>query len=270
MLPLFENLKVTEPIENVFIGEMIIKGRKSFPPGLIKDIHDFFIFVSNKENKNGQNRFLVLKGEEGSDVFNFGGDLNLFLDLVEKKDIASLKLYGKQCIDIEYMSLKAKYNQMTTVAVLNGETRGGGLEAALACDIIIGEKGYLVSLPETKLGFFPGMGAFEFLTKKIGVRKAKEFILSGESFSNEELYEKGIIDFLSEKGQSHNDLLNVIKKERKEQSKFNSIRKIEDRLSPITYEELMDSVSIWSECIVNISESNKRFIKKMISLQNNK
>ena len=49
---------------------------------------------------------------------------------------------------------------MPTIAVLNGEVLGGGLELALACDFRIADSLYCksVGLPEVKIGVLPGKG----------------------------------------------------------------------------------------------------------------
>ena len=263
-IPKFNQLEIREPIENVFIGEMKISGMKSFNLDFINELTDFFLYVHTKENIDNKNRFFVFKGEEGSGVFNLGGDLNLFLDLVEKKDTKALQLYGRQCVDLIYKSIQAKNSGMTTVALINGDAKGGGFESTLACDIIVAEKGYKIELPEIALGFFPGMGAFELLSKKIGIEKTKKFILSGKGKTTDELYELGVFDYLVEKGESEKELLKIVKKERANQKTYNSIRKISDRISDINYQDLIETVDLWVESILDISDKDKKIIGRIV------
>jgi len=260
----YQQLDIKEPIENVFIGEMKINGMKSFNLNFINDLTDFFMFVFEQKNKNRENRFFVFKGEEGSGVFNLGGDLRLFLELVEKKDILKLQTYGRQCVDLIYKSIQAKNAGMTTVALINGDAKGGGFESTLACDIIIAEKGYKIELPEIALGFFPGMGAFELLSKRIGIEETKKFILSGKGKTTDELYELGVFDYLVEKGESEKELLKIVKKERASQVTYNSVRKICDRLNPVFYHDLIETVDLWVDSILNISERDKKMINRVI------
>jgi len=268
-LPNYEQLEITEIMNNVFVGEMKINGRKSFNLNFIEDLTDFFMFVFSQKNNNNENRFFVFKGEENTGIFNMGGDLTLFLRLVDKKDIQELQSYGRKCIDLIYKSLKAKDSNMTTVALINGDARGGGFESCLACDIIIAEKGYSIQLPEIKLGFFPGMGAFQLLSKKIGPQKTKEIILSGKSYSTEELFNLGVFDFLVEKGQSQHKLIKIVKQERSSQVTFNSVRKIYDSLTHVTYDELIVTVDYWVDSILDLKDINKKMIKRVISKQDN-
>jgi len=260
----YQQLEIREPMENVFVGEMKINGRKSFNLNFINDLTDFFMFVYEQKNIDNKNRFFVFKGEEGSGIFNLGGDLKLFLELVEKKDILKLQMYGRQCVDLIYKSIQAKNSGMTTVALINGHAKGGGFESTLACDIIIAEKDYKIDLPEIALGFFPGMGAFELLTKRIGIVEAKKFIFSGKSKYTNELYELGVFDYLVERGKSEEELLNIVKKERASQTTYNSVRKICDRLNPVFYHDLIDTVDLWVDSILDISEENKSRINRVI------
>lgn len=66
------------------------------------------------------------------------------------------------------------------IAALNGDTMGGGLELALACDIRIGESGdFRYGNPEVRLGILPGAGATQRLSRLIGHAKAVDFVLRG-------------------------------------------------------------------------------------------
>jgi DSF synthase len=270
MYPTYKQLLISEPYENIFIGEMKINGRKSFNLNFIDDLTSFFMFVFSQENKLNENRVFAFKGEEGTGVFNMGGDLSLFLELVENKDILSLQQYGRKCVDLIYKSLKAKDSNMTTAALINGNALGGGFESTLACDIIIAEKDYKIQLPEIKLGFFPGMGAYELLNKRVGPKLTKEIIFSGKEYSTNELFELGVFDFLVEKGCSTEKLIEVIKKERKMQKTYNSLRKIIDREHSVDYSSLVHTIDLWVDSIISLSDNYKRKVERIITAQNNK
>jgi enoyl-CoA hydratase len=81
-----------------------------------------------------------------------------------------------------------------TIAALNGDTMGGGLEFTLACDIRIGERGdYRYGNPEVRLGIIPGAGASQRLSRLIGLGKAVDIILRGQVVPPEKALELGII-----------------------------------------------------------------------------
>tara|TARA_B100000315_G_scaffold257604_1_gene307000 strand:+ start:32768 stop:33553 length:786 start_codon:yes stop_codon:yes gene_type:complete len=83
-----------------------------------------------------------------------------------------------------------------TLAAINGTCFGGGLELALACDFrVMADQGF-IGLKETSLGIIPGAGGTQRLPKLIGVSKAKYWIFSAQSFTPEEAFEDGVIDWL--------------------------------------------------------------------------
>jgi enoyl-CoA hydratase/carnithine racemase len=80
-----------------------------------------------------------------------------------------------------------------TIAALNGDTMGGGLEFTLACDIRIGERGdYRYGNPEVRLGIIPGAGASQRLSRLIGLGKAIDIILRGRVLTPEDALAVGI------------------------------------------------------------------------------
>jgi enoyl-CoA hydratase len=80
------------------------------------------------------------------------------------------------------------------IAAVNGYALGGGLELALACDIIYASEKARIGLPEVTLGIIPGFGGTQRLARRIGTGKAKELIFTGKTVTGLEAYELGIVD----------------------------------------------------------------------------
>ena len=78
------------------------------------------------------------------------------------------------------------------IAVIQGFALGGGLELALACDILLMEENTKIGLPEVTLSLFPSFGGTQRLTRAIGFYKAKEMILTGNFYTAEEAYSIGL------------------------------------------------------------------------------
>jgi len=70
------------------------------------------------------------------------------------------------------------------VAVLNGAALGGGLELALACDVVLARAGAKLGQPEIRLGVFPPAAA-ALMPRRIGVQRAMDLILTGRTITAE-------------------------------------------------------------------------------------
>src|SRR3990167_6783729 len=84
-------------------------------------------------------RHLVLSSDV-TGVFNFGGDLALFVLLVRAQDIDSLKMYGRRCIDLVWWLEHAAQRGVHTTVLVQGDTLGGGLESVLPFHKVIFER----------------------------------------------------------------------------------------------------------------------------------
>ena len=78
------------------------------------------------------------------------------------------------------------------IAAVNGFALGGGLELALACDLIIASDKARFGQPEINLGLIPGFGGTQRLPHRIGHNKARELIMTGEMFDAKTALELGL------------------------------------------------------------------------------
>ncbi len=84
------------------------------------------------------------------------------------------------------------------IAAINGFALGGGLELAAACTFRTASKNALLGLPEVKLGVIPGYGGTQRLPRLIGLGRAMEMILSGESINADEAWRIGLVNHVYE------------------------------------------------------------------------
>jgi enoyl-CoA hydratase/carnithine racemase len=87
-------------------------------------------------------------------------------------------------------------NAKPVIAAINGYAFGGGLEIALACDMILAAEGTKMGLPEINLNLIPGGGGTLRLSKKIGVNLANEMIMTGRTVLAEEMHRHGLVNYL--------------------------------------------------------------------------
>jgi enoyl-CoA hydratase len=81
------------------------------------------------------------------------------------------------------------------VAALNGDTGGGGCELSLACDKrFMADGDYSISQPEVLVGFPPGGGGTQRLTRMLGTSRALRICLDGGPLTPREAEEIGVVD----------------------------------------------------------------------------
>jgi enoyl-CoA hydratase/carnithine racemase len=79
------------------------------------------------------------------------------------------------------------------VVAINGHALGGGLELALAGDIILARAGVYLGNPEPKLGIMPGGGATQRLVRALGWYRAMRLLLTAEPITAETAAEWGLV-----------------------------------------------------------------------------
>lgn len=202
--------------------------------------------------------------------FNLGGDLNLFRHLIENRDREALQRYAYSCINVVYGMADACGRDVTTIALVQGEALGGGFEAALACNVLIAERGCKMGLPEILFNLFPGMGAYSFLSRRLDPARAKRMILSGTLYSAEELFDMGVVDELAEPGEGENLVREYVKQEKRRRNAYSALRKAERVHDPVTLEELTEIVDIWVDAALNIEDRDLRMIRRLVLRQTEK
>lgn len=80
------------------------------------------------------------------------------------------------------------------IAAVNGFALGGGLELALACDIIYAVDTAKFGLPEVKLGIYPGFGGTQRLPRIVGAARARELIFTGRVVGAAEAERWGLVN----------------------------------------------------------------------------
>ncbi|HSR02897.1 MAG TPA: crotonase/enoyl-CoA hydratase family protein [Methylophilaceae bacterium] len=202
-------------------------------------------------------------------IFNLGGDLSIFKQLILAKDRDGLLEYAELCID----NVWTFYNMqepVTTISLVQGQAMGGGFEAALSAHIMIAERSAVMGLPEVLFNLFPGMGALSFLSRKIGLPEAERLVRSGKTYTAEELYKIGVVDVLAEDGQGEFAMNNWIKRNHKALNSNQAITRAAQRVNPLNYEELYDITLTWVNAALNLDERNLKVMERLIRAQNTK
>jgi enoyl-CoA hydratase/carnithine racemase len=83
---------------------------------------------------------------------------------------------------------------MPTIAAIEGNALGGGLELALCCDIRIASERARLGLPEVRLAVTPGAGGTQRLPRVVGSARARELILTGRVLGAAEAERIGLVN----------------------------------------------------------------------------
>ncbi len=212
-----------------------------------------------QENREDRLLFQVI-GSTDKKVFNLGGDLVYFIELIEAGDEEGLSDYANRCIDIQYASVSHYDIPFTSIACVAGEALGGGFEAALSANVLVAEQKARFGFPEITFGMFPGMGALSLLLRKISPALAHRIIMDHRMYSATELYEMGVVDILAPDGEGRAAVNDYMQKYSSLAPGYHGYQAAVDRVSPVNYEEMRDVVTIWVETALQLSEKNRRLM----------
>lgn len=200
-------------------------------------------------------------------VYNLGGDLNLFKQCIIDNDEEKLRDYAYKCVTLLHRNIHNLDLPITTISLVQGQALGGGFETALASDVIIAERSSQMGFPEILFNLFPGMGAYNLLTRRIGSALAERIILSGKTYSAAELYDIGVVDVLVENGAGVQATEDYMKSHNQSHNTIKSIKKIRQIVHPITRQNLYDIVDIWVDAAMALSEKDLFKMERLLHLQ---
>lgn len=231
--------------------------------GAMAELHRVLMDIA--ENPGVVKHFVMTSDVPG--VFNFGGDLSLFVLLIRARDHESLRLYGRRCVDLLWWMETAPQLGVHTTVLVQGDTLGGGLESVMPFHSVIFERSAQAGFPEVLFNSFPGMGAWNFTIRKVGFAVANEMILSGRLYTADQLHRLRLVDMVVDDGEGEDAI------ER-------SLRAVHPRLrgtlaalharslaAPITYESLIDIVDRWTINSLNLTDRDIKLMERLARAQ---
>ena len=209
--------------------------------------------------------FVMTSGVPG--VFNYGGDLGLFVQLVKARDAHTLRQYGRMCVDLLWWMECAAERGVHTVVLVQGTTLGGGLESTLPFHHVIFEESAKAGFPEVRFNLFPGMGAWHFMMRKSSETIAKKLILGGAPHAASQLLEMGVIDevvpdgtgdaavdaYLNTAHARHRGILGALLAQR--------------HVKPITLESLLTVVDVWVDTALTLTRRDMALMERLAQQQ---
>jgi enoyl-CoA hydratase/carnithine racemase len=132
---------------------------------------------------------VVLTGG-GDKAFSAGMDLREFAQLNAQMPVAEMKRFRWE----EGEGI-ASFDKPILAAV-NGLAIGGGVELALLCDMVLASDKASFAFGEIKRGLMPGNGGTQRLSRRIGVPRALDMILTGRTVDAQEALTLGLVEYV--------------------------------------------------------------------------
>jgi methylglutaconyl-CoA hydratase len=144
-----------------------------------------------RANGDDSIRCIVLRGA-GSD-FCAGADLSALQKIAE----ASVAENLEDAQSLAELFLLIRELDVPVIASVRGRALAGGSGLALACDIVLAERGARFGFPEVKIGFVPAM-VMAILRRSASEKKAFEWITTGVEISADEAAQFGLVNHVYE------------------------------------------------------------------------
>jgi DSF synthase len=244
----------------------------SVTPGMVKDIARIQSAVrrlyAEQSSPNARPIRYMVWASDMPGIWNLGGDLRLFMQLIRRKDRERLLGYAHEVVRAVHANFINLNLPLITIALVQGDALGGGFEGALSSNLLIAEKSARFGLPEILFNLFPGMGAYSFLARKIDAATAERMIFSGKIYTAAELHQMGVVDVLAEEGQGEQRLHEYVAQHERNHNTHCAIYKVRRRCNPVSYEEMADVATIWVDTALALEESDLRKMERLVVAQN--
>jgi len=125
-----------------------------------------------------------------------------------------------------------------------------------------------MGFPEILFNMFPGMGAFNLVSRKTSLAMAEKMIMHGGIYCAEELFELGIVDVLAENGEGEQAVRDYTVRHSRRRSGLQAIRSISNLVSPINKESLMQIVDIWVDTAMKLGPRDIKTMERLVRAQN--
>lgn len=245
--------------------------RPCFSLTMLREIYELFenveaYFSTVPKGEEPAVRYLVLNSQVPG-IFNLGGDLELFSNLIREKNRSQLLEYAKLCVKLCYLNAVNLNLPLTTISLVEGTALGGGFESAMASNILIATEEAEMGFPEIRFNLFPGMSAYSFLARTCGMVTAEKMIISGKTYSAQELYDMGIVHVIVESGNAQESVEKYIHHHRRSGIGRRAIQLANQRYHPIDHQELIDITEIWVEAALQLEQRDLKMMDRLVKAQ---
>jgi DSF synthase len=247
--------------------------RPCFNHGLLDAFNGVFSMLEasggSLEHNGVRRRFhYVILGSSVPGVFNLGGDLNHFKQMIEGGHHEEMRRYAHLCIEPLYKTYMGFNTPCTTISLVQGQCLGGGFELALSSDLIVAERSATFGFPEILFGLFPGMGATSFLSRRVGERIMDRLMQSGEIMSADAAADLGVIDIVCDDGAGPAAIAELMRKRRNQVAGFGAMAIAKRRARNLELAELREITDLWADTAMQLTPMNLKLMGRLVAKQN--
>lgn len=244
--------------------------RACFSVALMKEMREFLKRTSDhltlsSVNADAKLTHVVMASDAA--VYNLGGDLELFCRLIRERNREHLLAYARLCVEGVHEIHAGLNRNAHTVALVQGDALGGGLELALSCQTVVAESGVGMGFPEVLFDLFPGMGAYSFLCQRVSPRFAEDMMLNGTIYSSDELHRLGVIDVLVPKGEGVQAVHDLIRRNQRIPHARAAMNRVRQIRGSVTLAELMQVTEIWVDTAMQLGDKPLRTMERLVRAQ---
>jgi DSF synthase len=238
--------------------------RPCFTLELVNDI----IHLARVARESGLRFDFWVTGSLVPEIFNVGGDLNSFAEIIRAGRRDLLMSYARSCIDGLHEIYTGFGTGAISIAMVEGSALGGGFEAALAHHFVLAQTDAKMGFPEMAFNLFPGMGGYSLVERKTTMRLAEELIMTGESHTGDWYAEKGLVDKTFQPGEAFLETRTFIDGLRPKLNGIRAMVKARQRVLQLSRPELMEITEDWVRAAFTIEEKDLAFMERLVVLQN--
>ncbi len=163
-------------------------------PEVYGHLEDAFVVFAQSDA-----RVAILRGE-GTKAFIAGADIS---DYIHPDADQYMRL-----VDQGHRVMRQMRNiPKPIIAAVQGYALGGGLEIALACDLIVSSERSRFGLPEANLGLTPGGGGTQRLTRLVGRLRANDLLMRARIITAREAFDMGFVSVIFSDEAFHESVL---------------------------------------------------------------
>ncbi len=150
---------------------------------MFEELIDVFTML----DKDADTRVIVLAAQGRG--FCSGGDLTMSI-----YNTTDMNILSGFMVMVGDLIKSIRKNSKTVIASVNGVAAGGGINLALACDMIVASEKAKFSAIFATMSLHPDSGATYFLPRLIGTAKAMELLMTGRMVLADEAKEMGMVN----------------------------------------------------------------------------